>query len=189
MFPAITLSLQLEHLKCASLDSWFLIYVSFIENVLHLLSGIFCNFTQNSKIMIRWNRFFRCNQQNSRWNKRNVILENFHSELRTITVLWPLSKSSAFLLISWISVRWLQFKAVCGFAHAPTLLFYCSFLKCGKRQDVILISSFQKITFRKLRVSVGNILEHKWQILDSITEFRTDTNADQMTFTYLYLAT
>ena len=78
------------------------------------------------------------------------ILENFHSKVIAITVLSPLTKSSVLLLISRISVRWSQFKAVCGFAHAPALLFCCSFLKCGRRQNVILISSCHIITFRKL---------------------------------------
>ena len=38
-------------------------------------------------------------------------------------------------------------------------------------------------------MSVDDTLQHEGQTLDSITEFRTDTNGDQMTFTFLYLAT
>jgi len=70
---------------------------------------------------------------------------------------------------------------VCGFAHAPNLLFCCSFLKCG----VIIISSFHIIAFRKLLVSVDDIIQNEYQMLESVTEFRTDTNGDQMTFTFI----
>jgi hypothetical protein len=41
----------------------------------------------------------------------------------------------------------------------------------------------------KLRVCVDDILQQDWQTLDSITEFTPDTNADQITFTFLYLVT
>jgi hypothetical protein len=46
------------------------------------------------------------------------------------------------------------------------------------RRDVIHILSFHKITFRKLLVSVDDIIQQEWQTLDSVTEFRTCTNGE-----------
>jgi hypothetical protein len=47
---------------------------------------------------------------------------------------------------------------------------------------------YPTLVFRKMCVSVDDILQHELQRLDSITEFRLHTNGDQMTFTLFRLA-
>jgi len=64
----------------------------------------------------------------------------------------------------------------CACASCVVLLF---FSKACRRHNLILISSFQKITFPNVRASLDDISQHEGQILDSITVFRTNTNGEK----------